>query len=147
MLIYKAYMYTWFLTYKTFKWREGKVTVPEWLCRSLSRLLCFVVSINLQTMTLSVQRVMKSSMMAAEWSVNVWRRFGIESIRNRSVPAGKTNCKSLFTPSDYVTVTVTFDGQNGYATHFACHSAYQRSNVPPVNFTVTVTESLSVNEP
>ena len=124
---------------------EGKVTVPEWLCRSLSRLLCFVVSINLQTMTLNVHRVMKSSMIAAECSINVWRRFGIESIRNRSVPTGKTNCKSQFTLSDYV--TVAFDGQNGYATHSVHHSACQRSKVPPVNVKVTVTESLSVNEP
>ena len=67
------------------------MTVPEWLCLSLSRLLCFVLSINLQRMTLSVHRVMKSSMMAAECSVNVWRRFGIVSIRNRSAPVGKTN--------------------------------------------------------
>ena len=72
------------------------MTVPEWLCLSLSRLLCFVVSINLQTMTLSVHRVMKSNMIAAECSVNVWRRFGIVSIRNLSVPAGKTKCKSMF---------------------------------------------------
>ena len=50
--------------------------------------------------------------------------------------------KGLFTPSDSVTVTVTFDGQNGYA----CHSARQRSKVPVVNVTVTVTQSLGVNE-
>ena len=72
---------------------EGKVTVPEWLCLSRSRLLCFVLSINLQTMMLSVDRVMKSSMMAAECSVNVCRRFGIVSIRNRSAPASKASEK------------------------------------------------------
>ena len=48
-----------------------------------------------------------------------------------------------FTPRDSVTITITFDGQNGYVTH----SARQRSMVPPINVTVTVTESLGVNEP
>ena len=49
--------------------------------------------------------------------------------------------------SDSITVTITFDGQNVYATHSARHSAHQRSKVPPVNFTVRPTESFGVNEP
>ena len=37
--------------------------------------------------------------------------------------------KGVLTPSDSVTVTVMFDGQNGYVTHSAHHSAHQRSKV------------------
>ena len=49
--------------------------------------------------------------------------------------------KAQHTPSDSVTATIM------YATHSACHSAGQRSKVPPVNVTVTVTELLGVNQP
>ena len=45
--------------------------------------------------------------------------------------------KGMFTPSDYVTVTVTLTGGTCLA----------RSKAPPVNVAVTVTESLGVNEP
>ena len=41
------------------------------------------------------------------------------------------NSKGSFTPNDSVNVTV--DGQNGYATYSARHSARQISKVPPVN--------------
>ena len=38
-------------------------------------------------------------------------------------------------------------GKNGYPTNSACQGARQRSKVPPVYVTVTVTESLGVNKP
>ena len=66
-------------------------------------------------------------------------------LRQHSLSHVYTTAEGSFTPSDPVTVTVTFDGQNGYATHSACHSAPQTSKVLPVN--VTVTESFGENQP
>ena len=49
------------------------------------------------------------------------------------IPVRNSTSNDSLTPNDSVTITVTFDGQNSYATHSPRHSARQRSKVPPVN--------------